>query len=99
MLDPHFRQAVVALVKRLQQTEGMTVLFTAHEINPLLGAMDRVLYLGQGRAALGTVDEVVRSDVLSQLYGTAIEVIRVGERILVLSEHGVSDGEAHRHDA
>jgi len=98
-LDPHFQHAVVALVKRLQRDEGMTVLFTAHEINPLLGAMDRVLFLGQGRAALGTIDEVVRSDVLTRLYGTPIEVFRVKDRILVVSEYGLGDGEAHRHDA
>ena len=70
-LDPRFQQATVALVKRIQQSEGITVLFTAHELNPLLDAMDRVLYLGQGRAALGTVDEVITSEVLSRLYGIA----------------------------
>ena len=53
-LDPHFQQATVELVKRIQRDLGITVLFTAHELNPLLEAMDRVLYLGQGRAALGT---------------------------------------------
>ena len=86
------------LQQRLQQAEGMTVLFTAHEINPLLGAMDRVLYLGQGRAAIGTVDDVVRSDVLTDLYGSPIEVFRVQNRILVVSENGIGNGEAHRHD-
>jgi zinc/manganese transport system ATP-binding protein len=98
-LDPRYQEAVVALVKRVQASEGMTVLFTAHELNPLLGAMNRVLYLGQGRAALGTVDEVMTSDVLSRLYGTPIEVLRMGGRILVVSGHGPIEAEAHRHDA
>jgi zinc/manganese transport system ATP-binding protein len=98
-LDPRFQNTVVALVKRLQRDKGMTVLFTAHDINPLLGAMDRVLFLGQGNAALGTVDAVVRGDVLSRLYGTPIEVFRVKDRILVVSEFGLGDGDAHRHDA
>jgi len=57
-----------------------------------------VLFLGHGRAALGTVDAVVRSDVLSSLYGTPIEVFRVHDRIVVVSEFGTGDGEAHRHD-
>ena len=45
------------------------MLFSAHELNPLLGALDRVLYLGGGQAALGTVDEVITGPVLSRLYG------------------------------
>src|SRR5205814_398585 len=72
-LDPHFQQTIVALVKRIQHNEGMTVLFTAHELNPLLDSMDRVLYLGQGHAALGAVDEVITTEVLSALYGTPID--------------------------
>jgi zinc/manganese transport system ATP-binding protein len=97
-LDPHFQQAIVALVKQIQQAERITVLFTAHELNPLLDAMDRVLYLGQGRAALGTVKEVITSEVLSRLYGTPIEVLHVNDRILVVSGHGLVEADAHRHD-
>ncbi len=98
-LDPRYEQAVVALVRRLQRTLGITVLFTAHELNPLLGAMDRVLYLGHGRGAIGTVDEVMTSDVLSALYGAHIDVLRAGDRVVIVSGHGVVDAEAHRHDA
>jgi zinc/manganese transport system ATP-binding protein len=98
-LDPHFQQTIVALVKRIQNNEGVTVLFTAHELNPLLGCMDRVLYLGQGHAALGPVDEVITAEVLSSLYGTPIDVLRVNGRIVVVSGHGPVEAEAHRHDA
>ncbi len=52
------------------------MLFSAHELNPLLGAMDRVLYLGSGQAAIGTVDEVITGPVLSRLYGSPIDVVR-----------------------
>ena len=97
-LDPHFQQAIVALVKRVQQNEGVTVLFTAHELNPLLGAMDRVLYLARGHAALGSVDEVITSEVLSRLYGTPIDVLRLNGRIVVVSADGVVEADAHRHD-
>ncbi len=97
-LDPHFQEAVIALVKRIQQAQGITVLFTAHDLNPLLGVMDRVLYLGSGRAAMGTVEEVVTGEVLTRLYGTPIEVVRIGERIVVVAGHGPAEAEAHRHD-
>ena len=98
-LDPHFQETIVALVKEIQQAAGITVLFTAHELNPLVGVMDRVLYLGQGRAAIGTVAEVITADVLSRLYGTAIDVLRARDRIIVVSGHGPVEAEAHRHDA
>jgi zinc/manganese transport system ATP-binding protein len=97
-LDPHFQQAIVALIDEIRHARGITVLFTAHDLNPLLPVMDRVLYLGNGRAALGTVDAVIRDDVLSELYRTPIEVLRIGGRILVAAAHGPVEAEAHRHD-
>jgi zinc/manganese transport system ATP-binding protein len=97
-LDPHYQQAVVRLIKRIQQVYRMTVLFTAHQLNPLLGSMDRVLYLVNGRAAIGAVDDVMNAEVLSQLYDMPIDVLRVKGRIVVLSALGEVDGDAHRHD-
>jgi zinc/manganese transport system ATP-binding protein len=98
-LDPRVEHAVVTLVKRLQTRLGITVLFTAHELNPLLGAMDRVLYLGHERGAIGTVDEVMTTDVLSALYETRIDVLRVDGRIVIVSGEGIIEADAHRHDA
>jgi zinc/manganese transport system ATP-binding protein len=98
-LDPHHQRTVVGLVRELQTQLGIAVLFSAHEINPLLGALDRVLYLGGGQAALGKVAEVITGPVLSRLYGSEIEVVRMGNRIFVMSgEHDLEKAE-HRHDA
>ncbi len=84
-LDPRHQHGIVALVRRLARELGITVLFSAHELNPLLGAIDRVLYLGGGQAAIGTVEEVITGPVLSRLYGADIEVVRAGGRIFVMS--------------
>jgi zinc/manganese transport system ATP-binding protein len=97
-LDPHYQADVVELAKSLQVELGITVLFSAHELNPLLGALDRVLYLGRGQAALGTVDEVITRAVLSRLYGSEIDVIRVKGRIFVMSGSHDVEHDAHRHD-
>jgi zinc/manganese transport system ATP-binding protein len=97
-LDPHHEQEVVALVRQLQRELGITVLFSAHELNPLLGAMDKVLYLGRGQAALGTVDEVITGPVLSRLYGSEIEVVRVKDRIFVMAGRHDVERVAHRHE-
>ena len=60
----------------------IAILFSAHELNPLVNAIDRVLYLGGGEAVIGAVDDVVTGPVLSRLYGTPIEVVRVRDRYL-----------------
>jgi zinc/manganese transport system ATP-binding protein len=96
-LDPRHQSEVVALVRSLQQELGMSVLFSAHELNPLLGAMDRVLYLGRGQAALGTVDDVITGPVLSRLYGSEIVVARLQDRIFILSGKAQIDQGAHLH--
>jgi zinc/manganese transport system ATP-binding protein len=104
-LDPAYQRIVVELAKSVQTELGIAVLFSAHELNPLLAAMDRVLYLGNGQAALGRVDDVITGPVLSRLYGSDIEVVRLRGRIFVMSgshdvehdEHRHEDGHAH-HD-
>jgi zinc/manganese transport system ATP-binding protein len=96
-LDPHHQQEVIRLVKSVQAELGITVLFSAHELNPLLGVLDRVLYLGRGQAALGTVDQVITGPVLSRLYGSAIDVVRLKGRIFVLSGSSYAEPEEHRH--
>jgi zinc/manganese transport system ATP-binding protein len=84
-LDPHRQAASIALVRDLQRRLGITVLFSAHDLNPLLPALDQVLYLGGGQAALGSVAQVVNGPTLSRLYGAPIEVVRVQGRIFVMA--------------
>lgn len=98
-LDPRHQAEVIGLVKSLQRELQITVLLSAHELNPLLGAIDRVLYLGNGQAALGTVDEVITGPVLSRLYGAEIDVVRLHGRIFVMSDGHHIEGDGHRHDA
>ena len=97
-LDPAHQSAVVELARRLQRELGLTVLFSAHELNPLLGALDRVLYLGNTHAALGTVDDVITGPVLSNLYGAEIDVIRLHGRIFVMSRGHDVEHDAHQHE-
>ncbi|HEY1721408.1 MAG TPA: ABC transporter ATP-binding protein [Magnetospirillaceae bacterium] len=96
-LDPNHQVAIVDLVRRLRDELGIAVLFSAHEINPLLGAIDRVLYLGGGQAALGSVDEVITGPVLSRLYGAEIDVIRLRGRIFVMAGAHDLERAEHRH--
>ena len=97
-LDIHHQTQIIRLVKSLQTDLGITVLFCAHEINPLLEAVDQVLYLGRGNAALGSVDAVIQPDVLSRLYGTPVDVVRQAGRIFVMAGACAADNAEHSHD-
>ncbi len=83
-LDPGQQEKMVQLVKSIQSQTNLTVLFTAHEMNPLLDAMHRLIYLAKGKAIIGTVDEVVNSEQLSLLYNAPIEVIRQPNHLIVI---------------
>jgi zinc/manganese transport system ATP-binding protein len=66
-------------------------------MNTLLPVMDRIVYLAGGRAAVGTADEVIRSDVLSNLYGHHVDVLRLHGRVLVVPGVGI-DAASATHD-
>ena len=84
-LDIRSAAEVVELLARIAAEQHIAILLSAHDMNPLLPVMDRVVYLADGRAASGTTDEVVRTDTLSRLYGHHVEVIHVQGRVLVVS--------------
>jgi len=97
-LDHRHQQVVIDVVRKVCRERKITVLFSAHELNQLLGAIDRVLYLGNGQAVLGTVEEVVTAPVLSKLYGTEIDVVRASGHIFVMSRGRDVERAAHMHD-
>jgi len=97
-LDARHQEVAIKVVRQVCRERGITVLFSAHELNQLLGAIDRVLYLGHGQAVLGPVDDVVTAPVLSALYGTEIEVVRAGGHIFVMSHGSDVEGPDHMHD-
>ena len=87
-LDLRAAQEVVLLLGRIASEQRIAVLISAHEMNPLLPVMDRIVYLADGRAASGSVGEVVRSEVLSRLYGHHVDVLRVHGRVIVVAGTG-----------
>jgi zinc/manganese transport system ATP-binding protein len=87
-LDLRAAREVVELLDRIASRLGVAVLISAHEMNPLLPVMDRIVYLAGARAASGTVEEVVRAEVLSDLYGSHVDVLNVHGRVLVVAGAG-----------
>lgn len=84
-LDIASEQEIVALLARLAADHGVAVLLSAHDMNPLLPVMDRIIYVAGGRVASGASADVVRPEVLSDLYRHPVTVLRVGGRVLVVA--------------
>jgi zinc/manganese transport system ATP-binding protein len=97
-LDPAHQKSVVEIARRICNRLKIAILFSAHELNPLVNAIDRVLYLGGGEAVIGAVDDVVNGPVLSRLYGAPIEVVQVKGRYYVMAGDVDVERDAHRHD-
>ena len=97
-LDPSKAQDIIHLIRDIQRTLGITVLLSAHEINPLLGSLDKVLYMGRGSAVLGSVEDVINNQTLSKLYDTKIDVIHVNGRIFVMAGANPVEFSAHNHE-
>lgn len=87
-LDIKSAYEVVQLVSRIAKEQNISVILVAHDMNPLLDEMDRVLYLADGNAVIGSVEEVFQNDVLSRLYGYPVEVLRTNGRMLVVGGKG-----------
>lgn len=83
-LDIAHGQEIVSLVSRVCHARGVTVLLVAHDVNPLLPFLSRVLYIANGQSAIGTPDEVITSATLSQLYNSSVEVVQALGRLFVV---------------
>ena len=100
-LDLHNQQTVSALIRRISQEHQVTVLLVAHDVNPILPYLDRVLYIARGQTAIGTPEEVIKSETLSHLYDTPIDVLHTRDgRIIVAGQpEEVSYHASHNHRA
>lgn len=83
-LDLKQQSLVAELINNQRKVNNSSVLFVTHDVNPVLEYIDRVLYLANGKFRIGTPDEVLRSEVLSKLYGRPVDVVRNQGRVVVL---------------
>jgi zinc/manganese transport system ATP-binding protein len=95
-LDLPNQSAVSELLARISRFEEMTVLLVAHDVNPLLGHLDRVVYVAGGRILSGPPEQVISTKTLSELYSSPVEVLRTSDGRLVVV--GAPDAPAHHSD-
>ncbi len=94
-LDLSNQGAVAGLIQRICKHEGVTVLLVAHDVNPILGYLDRVAYFAGGHGLAGEPREVISGPTLSELYGVPIEVLQTSDGRLVVV--GTPEPPAHHH--
>jgi len=84
-LDLKSEQEIVTLLGKLAREQDIAVLLSAHDMNPLVSVMDRIIYVANGKVATGTTDEVVTTEGLSALYGHHVDVLHVHGRVVVVA--------------
>jgi len=94
-LDLASQGQVAALLGQVCRARRVAVVLVAHDVNPLLGQLDRVVYLARGRAVVGSPREVMTAANLTKLYGSPIEVLESSDGRLVVV--GQPDAPAHHH--
>jgi len=98
-LDLPNQASVAALIGEVCRDEGVTVMLVAHDVNPILPYVDRVVYLAHGGAVAGSPAEVITGDILSRLYDTPIEVLRTSDgRLVVVGQPEAPAHHSDRHD-
>ena len=73
-LDIKSQHEIVHLVEDIRLEREMTVMLVAHDLNSMLEMLDGIVFILDGRVIAGSIDAVVRSDVLSHLYDTPVHV-------------------------
>ncbi len=85
-LDMRYQQEITELIGDWARDKRGTVVFVTHDVNPVLGLANRVVFVVNGRWAAGSTDEVLTSESMSRLYDAPVEVLRVRDRIVVVGE-------------
>ena len=94
-LDLRNQQGVASVIRQISHETGASVLMVAHDINPILPAVDRVLYVARGQVAVGTPDAVITTETLSRLYNTPVEVLRASDGRIVVVGQGEEETLTH----
>lgn len=98
-LDLPNQAAVVGLIREVCSHERVAALLVAHDVNPLLPALDQVMYIANGHASQGPVRSVITTENLSALFGVAIEVLTTRDgRLVVVGQPEAPHHHGHRHD-
>lgn len=97
-LDLPNQSSIAALISKICHGEGVTIIMVAHDVNPILSHIDRVVYIAGGNVVAGSPKDVINAATLTRLYGTPIEVLQSSDgRLVVVGEPGAPAFHSDRH--
>jgi zinc/manganese transport system ATP-binding protein len=83
-LDLNSQHIIVNVLNEYRARTHAAIIFVTHEINPVLPIVDRVLYIANGKWVIDSPDKVMQSAILTDLYGSPVDVIKHNGRLLVI---------------
>lgn len=96
-IDLHHQREICDVIARWRERTGGTVVFVTHDVNPVLSTTDRILAVVGGRWAAGIPDDVLKTETMTRLYGSQVDVLRVHGRVIVVAESFEPLGDHHEH--
>lgn len=91
-LDPNARVEVTGVLGKIKREKRISMIIATHDINPLTEIGDKVMLLNKRLVAFGTPDEVLRDEIISEVYGPLSKAVKVGGKLYCIT------GDVHLHD-
>jgi len=84
-LDLRYRIEVLSYVRDIVKTENRSAVVAVHDLYLASLFADKVVLMDRGMiVAAGAPEEVLRKDIISEVYGVEVEIIRIDDRIVVV---------------
>jgi ABC-type cobalamin/Fe3+-siderophores transport system ATPase subunit len=77
--------SILALVRRLHETEQLTVIVVSHQLNEVANYVRRLALVTEGKFQIGATEEILTEANLSDLYGIPVEVDEAAGKRLVFA--------------
>ena len=83
-MDLEGQHAILDLIEKLRTESGVSVIYVTHRLNELANSAQRMLLLHEGTVRIGPTEEILRTEVLQEVYGVHAHVAHVhGKRVIV----------------
>ena len=87
---------ILGLVRELHERDGLTVLMVSHALNEVANYVERIALVVEGGFRIGTTDEIMTEQALSQMYGIPVEVDSFAGHRIVVARRQAAEREAER---
>lgn len=88
-LDIKYQIEILELVKSLNEKLKTTIIMVLHDINQSIEYSDEIIGIYRGKKLFqGNPKLILNEELISQVYDTALEINRIGTRIMVMNKGG-----------